>query len=95
MLVRGDIVGRDVVEARSPLLGAGIAVKPLRRDEDAAAKPEPHMLELTEARRARLMAFVKGNQTMPQEAKARVLARLAEQMVPVKMVERIESRMGG
>ena len=41
------------------------------------------------------MAFVKGNQTMPQEAKARVLARLAEQMVPVKMVERIESRMGG
>ncbi|WP_299563490.1 HlyD family efflux transporter periplasmic adaptor subunit [uncultured Sulfitobacter sp.] len=95
VLVRGDIVGRDVVEARSPLLGAGIAVKPLRRDEDAAAKPEPHMLELTEARRARLMAFVKGNQTMPQEAKARVLARLAEQMVPVKMVERIESRMGG
>ncbi|MEQ6248901.1 HlyD family efflux transporter periplasmic adaptor subunit [Sulfitobacter sp. HNIBRBA3233] len=94
VLVRGPIDGREVVEARSPLLGAGIAVRPLRgTDPDPATGPE--MLELTEERRARLVAFVEANDRMPQEAKARVLARLAEPQVPAQMVARIESRMGG
>lgn len=93
VLVRGDIVGREVVEARSPLLGAGIAVKPLRKGGEAAQVPE--MLELTEERRAKLVAFVEGNNRMPDEAKARVLAQLAEPKVPAKMVARIEGRMGG
>ena len=93
VLVRGPIEGREVVEARSPLLGAGIAVKPLRRGTEPPAEPE--MLELTEERRARLMAFVEANDRMPEEAKARVLARLAEPKVPANMVARLESRMGG
>jgi membrane fusion protein (multidrug efflux system) len=93
VLVRGDILGREVVEARSPLLGAGIAVKPLRKDAPKSAEPE--MLELTEERRARLVAFVEGNKRMPDEAKARVLTQLAEPQVPAQMVKRIESRMGG
>lgn len=93
VLVRGPILGRQVVEARSPLLGTGIAVKPITRGAPAAQAPE--MLELTEERRARLVAFVEGNKRMPKEAKARVLARLAESKVPAKMVARIESRMGG
>ena len=53
------------------------------------------MLELSEERRARLVAFVEANDRMPQDAKARVLAQLAEPQVPAQMVERIESRMGG
>lgn len=93
VLVRGDIAGREVVEARSPLLGAGISVKPLRKG--AAAPTGPLMLELTDERRARLVAFIEGNNRMPQEAKARVLAQLAEPQVPAQVVERIESRMGG
>lgn len=92
VLVRGDIVGREVVETRSPLLGAGISVKPLRK---RAAPEAPEMLELTEERRAKLVAFVEGNKRMPDEMKARVLAQLAEPQVPAKVVERIESRMGG
>ncbi|WP_299024995.1 HlyD family efflux transporter periplasmic adaptor subunit [uncultured Sulfitobacter sp.] len=93
VLVRGDIVGREVVEARSPLLGVGISVKPLRK---GTKPPEtPAMLELTEERRAKLVAFVEGNKRMPKDAKARVLAKLAEPQVPARMVERIESRMGG
>ena len=93
VLVRGDVAGREIVEARSPLLGAGIAVKPLRGER---AVPEaPKMLELSAERRARLVAFVEGNKRMPEEAKARVLARLAEREVPAAIVERIESRMGG
>ncbi len=93
VLVRGDIVGREVVEARSPLLGAGIAVKPLRRG--ALPPAEPEMLELTEERRAKLVAFVEANKRMPEDAKARVLAQLSEAKVSAKVVARIESRMGG
>ncbi|MDF3415544.1 HlyD family efflux transporter periplasmic adaptor subunit [Sulfitobacter sp. M57] len=92
VLVRGAILGRQVVEARSPLLGGGIAVKPVIR---GAPPSEPEMLELSAERRAKLVAFVEANQRMPKEAKARVLARLAEPTVPAQMVARIESRMGG
>lgn len=95
VLIRGpELAGREVVTARTPLLGAGIAVRPLRNDGDTAPKP-PEMIELSEERRAKLIAFVEGNTRMPSEAKARVLGRLAEPKVPAQMVERIESRMGG
>jgi RND family efflux transporter MFP subunit len=95
VLVRGrDLVGRDVVEARSPLLGTGISVRALRGGQ-AEPQPEPEMLELSAERRARLVAFVEGNTRMPAEAKARVLGQLSEPQVPAQMVERIESRMGG
>jgi membrane fusion protein, multidrug efflux system len=93
VLVRGGIAGRDVVEARSPLLGAGIAVKPLRKG--AAPREENPMVALTDERRAKLIAFVEGNTRMPEAAKARVLAQLAEPQVPAQMVERLESRIGG
>ena len=53
------------------------------------------MLELTEERRAKLVAFIEGNTGMPAEAKARVLGQLQEPMVPAQVVERIEARMGG
>ncbi|UOA28153.1 HlyD family efflux transporter periplasmic adaptor subunit [Pseudosulfitobacter sp. DSM 107133] len=96
ILVRGDgLAGREVVEARSPLLGAGIAVTPLRIGRDAVVPAGPEMLELSAERRARLVAYVEGNDRMPQEAKARVLSQLAEPQVPAQMVARIESRMGG
>ncbi|APE42617.1 efflux transporter periplasmic adaptor subunit [Sulfitobacter alexandrii] len=98
VLVRGPVEGRQVVRERSPLLGAGIAVRPLDRAQPGpAAEPEEtaDMLELTEERRARLVAFVEANSAMPQEAKERVLARLSEPRVPAGMVERLESRMGG
>lgn len=95
VLVRGTIEGREVVEARSPLLGAGISVKPLRKGAAARTAQTPEMLELSEERRARLVAFVEANNRMPKEAKARVLSQLAKPQVPASMVARIESRMGG
>ncbi|SFS63853.1 RND family efflux transporter, MFP subunit [Sulfitobacter marinus] len=93
VLVRGDIAGREVLEARSPLLGAGIAVKPLRQGD--APREEAAMVALTEERRAKLIAFVEGSTRMPEAAKARVLAQLAEPQVPAQMIERLESRIGG
>ncbi|MDE4174818.1 efflux RND transporter periplasmic adaptor subunit [Phaeobacter sp. PT47_59] len=97
VLIRGaGLAGRDVVMGRTPLLGAGIRVRPLRLGADAqVVAPEPELIELTEDRRAKLVAFVEGNTRMPEEARKRVLAKLAEPSVPAQLVNRIETRMGG
>ena len=99
VLVRArGLAGRDVVAERSPLLGAGIKVRPLQprgADDVPAVAAGPEMVELTAERRARLIAFVEANGRMPAGAKERVLAQLREPSVPAQTVERLESRMGG
>jgi len=96
VLLRGaGLEGREVVIGRTPLLGAGIRVRPLRDEAQAEPPADAAMLELSDERRARLVAFVEGNSRMPQEMKARVLAQLGGAQVPAQLVERIESRMGG
>jgi RND family efflux transporter MFP subunit len=97
VLIRGaGLAGREVVTARTPLLGAGIRVRPLRLDANAQIAPaEPDLIELTEDRRAKLVAFVEGNSRMPEEARKRLLAQLSERAVPAQLVTRIETRMGG
>ena len=89
------IAGRSVVTERTPVLGAGIKVRAIRPEAMGSSEPDPEMLELSEERRARLVAFIESNDGMPAEAKARVLAQLQQPMVPLQVVERIESRMGG
>ncbi|MFK7746445.1 MAG: efflux RND transporter periplasmic adaptor subunit [Roseobacter sp.] len=96
VLVRSEALqGREVVRERSPLLGAGIAVRPIRLGAARAATDPPEMLHLSDEHRARLVALVEKNTTMPAPAKARVLAQLAEAQVPARIVKRIESRIGG
>ncbi|WP_299847044.1 HlyD family efflux transporter periplasmic adaptor subunit [uncultured Roseovarius sp.] len=95
ILVRGEMLeGREIVSQRSPLLGAGIKVRPLRNEADDAASAS-EMLELSEDRRARLVAFVEGSTDMPEAVKIRLLGQLAEPRVPARMVKRLEGRMGG
>ncbi|MCV6586175.1 MAG: efflux transporter periplasmic adaptor subunit [Marinibacterium sp.] len=95
VLVRGrGLDGRDVVVARTPLLGPGIRVRAVREGAEQAPAP-PAMLQLSDERRARLVAFVEQNNRMPSEAKQRVLTQLGQTQVPAQLVERIESRMGG
>ena len=91
----GALVGREVVAERSPLIGAGIKVRPVRPGVDEAAEAAPLMLELTEARRAALIAAVEGNTRMPDEAKARVIEQLRQDRVPADVVARIDARAGG
>ena len=97
VLVRADeLQGREVVMERTPLLGAGIKVRPMRGAGAAEAPPaEPDLIELTEDHRARLVAMVEDNAMMPDEAKQRILAQLAQERVPAQVVERLEARMGG
>ncbi|MDX1781571.1 MAG: biotin/lipoyl-binding protein [Thalassovita sp.] len=95
ILVRArGLAGRDVVRERTPLLGAGIKVRPLQPEATREVE-EPETVELSDERRARLMEFVKANQFMPEDVKTRLLAALQAPRVPAQMVERLESRMGG
>jgi hypothetical protein len=89
-----ELAGREVVAARTPLLGSGIRIRPIRPDADAAPAI-PELISLDPERRARLVAFVEANQFMPDDVKSRVLAQLQKDKVPTRVVERIESRMGG
>ncbi|WP_291730102.1 efflux RND transporter periplasmic adaptor subunit [Leisingera sp. F5] len=94
VLIRGSgLEGREIVTGRTPLLGAGIKVRPLRRG--AAAQALPELIELSDERRARLVAFVEGSSVMPSGMKERMLQQLAEARVPAQLVNRIESRIGG
>jgi len=92
VLLRGDgLEGREVVIGRTPLLGAGVRVRPLRLEASA----DPDMVELTEAQRARLVAQIEASEAMPQDVKARMLGQLQEARVPASLVQRIEDRAGG
>ncbi len=96
ILRNDDLDGRDVVTSRTPLLGAGIKVKPFRIDGGAAEpEPEPEMLELSMERRERLVAYIEANNRMPDEVKTRILSALTKEQVPAQMVQRLEARMGG
>ena len=89
------IAGAEVVAERMPLLGPGLRLRPIRPEEAAAPPQEPETVRLDEGRRAALIAFVEGSDRMPAEAKERVLAQLRSDQVPLRVVERIEGRMGG
>lgn len=92
----GDLAGQSIVAERSPLLGAGIKVNPIRpgQPEDTTAEVLPAMIILDAARKARLVSFVEGSR-MPDEAKARILTQLDADEVPAETVDRLESGMGG
>ena len=94
VLVRGEgLAGREVVVGRTPLLGPGIKVRPLR--PEAAAAPGREMLELSDERRAQLVALIEADGAMPEAAKARLRAQLSEREVPAGLVQRLEARRGG
>ena len=62
---------------RTPLVGAGIRVRPLGEEVVAedAAPTVPATIALTAERRAKLIAFVESNTRMPARAKEREIGR--------------------
>ena len=81
---------------RSPLLGAGIKVNPLRpggADGAQALPAAPEMVALDPDRRAKLIAFVTEGR-MPDDVKARILGQLEQDEVSSETIARLESRMG-
>lgn len=88
----GENAGATIVAERSPLLGAGIKVRPIVPG-GVAEEPAPEMITLDADRRARLIAFVTEGQ-MPDDVKARIIGQLQEEQVSSETVTRLESRMG-
>jgi multidrug efflux pump subunit AcrA (membrane-fusion protein) len=92
VLVSPEVDGRDVVAERTPALGAGIRVRPLRPEAEADLDA---MLSLDPERRARLIAYLEGQDRMPEAVRARLIAELSADEVPAATVARIETRMMG
>lgn len=96
VLVRGEgLDGREVVGQRTPLLGPGIKVRPVRRAVEGMTPEEDETVELSADRRARLVAFVQNSTDMPDAVKTQLLSELEQTRVPVRVVQRLEIRMGG
>ena len=89
-----DLSGKEIVAQRTPVLGAGIKVKPIRSGEENKVA-EVEMLELTEERRAKLISAIETNGYIPKSTKERIIGQLTQPKVPADVVARIESRMGG
>jgi len=96
VLIRApDLTGREVVAVRTPLLGAGILIRP-QRAERAIIPTEPDMVMLDPERRAALMARIEANAFMPDAVRSRIMAQLEQERVPARLLERLESgRPGG
>jgi len=92
-----NVIGKEIVTNRTPLLGAGIKIKPIRLGGSKAisdAAPEPEKIALDEERRQKMISFIEGNGYIPKTAKEKIIKALSEAEVPVKLIKRIESRMG-
>ncbi|MCK8464641.1 HlyD family efflux transporter periplasmic adaptor subunit [Aliiroseovarius sp. S1339] len=86
--------GQEIVTERTPALGAGIRVRPVRDGEGIAPEPKAEMITLDPARVALLRNFVESNERMPDEARNRILAQLDEGTLPADTLARLEQRMG-
>jgi len=88
-----------VVAERTPLLGAGIRVRPVARasgtDTDTGAADADPLLDLSADRRARLRSFVEASTDMSETVKRRILGELERDRVPARVVQGLERRMGG
>lgn len=95
VLVRGKgLSGARVVAQRTPLLGAGIRVRPIER-QGRARDEASATLQLSADRRARLKEFVQASSEMSEPVKRRILGELDRDRVPAGVVERLEQRIGG
>lgn len=93
IIAAAGLVGERIVAERSPLLGAGIGVRPIVEGEDTAEPEPPEMVTLDAARRAKLVAFVTDSR-MPAEVKTRLIGQLEQDEVAAETIARLESRMG-
>ncbi|SEW38871.1 RND family efflux transporter, MFP subunit [Cognatiyoonia koreensis] len=93
IIAAAGLVGERIVAERSPLLGAGIGVRPITGGESMDEPAAPETVVLDAERRAKLVAFVTDSR-MPEEAKTRLIGQLEQDEVPAETIARLESRMG-
>ena len=94
--VPSSLNGSEVVAQRSPILGAGIKVNPLRQsDNGVIVKDAPEMVVLTAEKRDNLIAQLEENSRIPAAAKQRILNQLEKNQVPAALLARLEDQRGG
>jgi multidrug efflux pump subunit AcrA (membrane-fusion protein) len=94
VLVRASgLNGREAITKRSPVLGEGIRVRPVR-DGKLAPEAKPEMVALDPDRIALLKTFVESNSRMPETARERILRQLDEGQLPADTLSRLEQRRG-
>jgi multidrug efflux pump subunit AcrA (membrane-fusion protein) len=99
-LVIAQPPGAPVVAVRKPQLGAGVKVETSPAPERLAAPPRgaapaAELVALSEARRARLVSFVKSDAGLPRDERDRLLDWLSAPRAPRAVVERLEARAAG
>lgn len=93
ILVRAsNLEGREVVAERSPALGAGIRIKPVRPRTNT---PDTGDVKLSADQKAAIRQFIESNSQMKDAAKARILQQLEAGQMPAATLQRLQSRMGG
>ena len=97
MIAAASLAGREVVAERTPLLGQGVAVTPLRPDAapGQVAAASDTMVSLSPERRAALVVQVEADAKLPADAKARLLAELSADRVPAATLARLTAPVGG
>ena len=90
--------GRMIVADRSPLLGAGIRVRPIQPPPGGANLAqqfdETETAALSDEERSNIVALAEANQRIPDRVKQRIRHRLNQGSVPREMVDRPGSQAG-
>ncbi len=101
LVVAGVPFGAQYVTERLPQLGPGVKVGTVDRSAHVAVRAESgrgvdeERIAISDERRKALTAFLKQNDHMPEERKARLLDLLNQPTVPRRVIERLEARMAG
>ena len=83
------IAGREIVSDRTPQVGQGIKVRPLR------PQAAPQRVALDAAERARLIGLVEADPSLSDADRMAYVAQLSAPDVPADLVAQITSRAGG
>ena len=98
VIVSGAPEGAEYVMQRSPQLGRGLKVKPLRASEFKNGKvPKPNdaetLVDLDQKKKNELLEFVKSMDRMPENVKDRLIKEINSGKVRLKTLRRLEKGM--
>ena len=100
VIVSAAPAGAEYVMQRSPQLGVGLKVKPLRAsdlNDDKTSKPDgdKNFVDLDEKKMKELVEFVKSMDRMPENVKDRLIKEISSGKVRQKTLRRLEKGMEG
>ena len=97
VIVAGAPEGAEYVMQRSPQLGGGLKVKPLRaylkNDKAAKSSDVEKIIELDQKKKNELLEFVKSMDRMPENVKDRLIKEINSGKMRTKTLRRLEKGM--